>query len=127
MFDFNLIFVHIESDITYICELDKYQKIEAELQKKSIEMKNDSDIKNKEIEKLKNDTKSKNLEIAKLKEDSKNKDKKITELSNQMNKIQKELDKLLRENKEKEIEEIIRKEKFDKYIDLIFTENETQI
>ena len=90
-------------------------------------MKNDSDIKNKEIEKLKNDTKSKNLEIAKLKEDSKNKDKKITELSNQMNKIQKELDKLLRENKEKEIEEIIRKEKFDKYIDLIFTENETQI
>ena len=76
---------------------------------------------------MKNDTKSKNLEIAKLKEDSKNKDKKITELSNQMNKIQKELDKLLREKKEKEIEEIIRKEKFDKYIDLIFTENETQI
>ena len=126
-FDFNLIFVHIDSDITYACELDKYQKIEEELQNKVMEMKNDSDIKNKEIKLLKNDSYNKRKEIEQLKEDSKNKDKKILDLSNKMVQMQKELDKLLRQNKEREIEEIIRKEKYDKYIDNIFKENEIEI
>ena len=126
-FDFNLIFVHIESDIAYACELDGYQKIEEELQNKAKEMKNDSDIKNKEIKNLKIDSENKRKEIEQLKEDSKNKDKKIFDLSNKIDQMQKELDKLLRQNKERELEELIRKEKYDKYLDNILMEKEIEI
>ena len=115
-FDFNLIFVHIESDITYVCELDNYQKIEEEMQKRD-----------KQIEELKKESKLKNLEIEKLTQDSKIKDKKISDLSQKMIAINKKLEDLSRENLEKEIEKKIRKEKFDNYLEKIIMENEKQI
>ena len=126
--DFNLIFVHIKSDITYVGEFDKYQKIEEKL-------KNDGTSKNLEIEKLKNDAISEieklennaKSEIEKLKKNSEEQDKKISELSNKVEEMQKKLDKLLKENKEREIEEIIRKEQYDNYLNRIVKENEEEI
>ena len=107
--DFNLLFVHIESDIIYTSELDRYQEKEHDAENKDEEiqdLKKNDELKDKEIDNLKNE---------------------INKLNDQMSKMKKQLDTIIRKDKLREIEEYIRKEKFDKYLVEIIKENEELI
>ena len=104
--DFNLLFVHIESDITYAYDLDRYQKIEFE-----------AETKDKEIKKLKTDGMEKDEEIKGLKTE-------INKLNDEMSQMKNHLDALIKKDKIREIEENIRKEKFDGCLMNIIKENE---
>jgi len=91
--DFNLYFVHIESDIIYITENNKYKQLENSL--------NDKETK---INELDNSLKDKEKKILGLEHSLKDKEKKINELRNNMEAKNKDLNKLNNEFKRKDIE-----------------------
>ena len=55
------------------------------------------------------------------------KEKRISELSTEMSQMKQQIDKLLKENKEKEIEEILIKEKYDTFLEKIIKDNNNLI
>ena len=121
--DFNLIFAHIEPDITYECDINNYQKIN--------ELKEVVDKKSDEIKTLQKDSKNKEKEITQLKKDSIDKEKEISQLKASFFKIidsmKKELSELSNEKRKKKLKKGIRKCRYDIYSEQIIKDNMEQI
>lgn len=121
--DFNLYFYHIESEIIYTTESNKYKKLEKSLEDKEVKINRlEASLKDKEIKinALNIDSKTKDKEINKLKNEFKHKD-------NQYNDVKKELDILKNKSRKRKIKKKLRNSYYDECIQEQINFNENQI
>ena len=135
--DFNLYFVHIESDIIYTTESNKYKQLETYLKDKEKEMndlKNSFENKEKEVNDLKNSFKNKEKEVNDLKNDMEEKNKDFNKLKNELkqkdieyNDVKIELNLLKNKNRKRKIKKKLRNSYYDDYIKEEINLNQSQI
>ena len=145
---FKFFFVHIESDIIYVEESNKYKRLEASSEAKQNEidqLKIDSKAKQNEIDQLKIDSKAKQNEIVQLKIDSKAKQNEIVQLkidskakeneiknlkkefNIQLNDFQIQLHLLINKNKKRKTKKKLRNSLYDEYLKEEIQLNKNQI
>ena len=112
LFDFNLYFVHIESDIVYISQSDNYKQLET--------LKINLKEKEKEFENLQKRDKDNEEEIKRLKTN-------INEFKNSLKDAQKQLYELQKKNRKRKIKKKLRNYVFGEWLDNIINSDSNLI
>ena len=92
LLDFNLFFVHIENDIIYTTESNKYKQLEISLKDKEEKingLENSFKLKEKEMNELRKDMEAKNKDFNKLKDKFKQKDLEYNDVKEELNLLKK--------------------------------------